>query len=38
MFNAINLGLIDAGIALKDFMIASNTAFVKGKALIDLNY
>lgn len=38
MFNAINLGLIDAGVAMTDFMISSNTAFMKGKAILDLNY
>ena len=38
IFNAICLALIDAGVALKDFMVAVNSAFLKGQCLLDLNY
>ena len=34
----MNLGLIDAGIEIKDFMVSSNAAFLKGKPILDLNY
>jgi len=38
VFNAVNLALIDAGISMKDFIVAADAAFVKGKAVLDLNY
>ena len=37
-FNAINLALVNAGIALKDFVVATTSGLLSNVAVLDLIY
>lgn len=37
-FNAVNLALIDAGIAMKDFVVATTAGLLGNVAVLDLIY